>query len=65
VRNIFFALLFANLAYFGWSHLVAAPAPPPVNESIARLPRLKLANEVPAARPAANTADKTGTPKLP
>jgi len=65
VRNLFFALLFVNLAYFAWSHLVDAPRPPPVNESTARLPRLKLANEGPAPQPAANTADKTGTPKLP
>jgi hypothetical protein len=65
VRNVFFALLFVNLAYFAWSHLVDTPRPPPVNESIARLPRLKLANERPATQPAANTADKTRTPKLP
>ena len=62
MRNVFFALLFVNLLYFGWSHLVATPRPPPVNETIARLPRLKLASERPApqpAKPAANTAEKT------
>jgi len=52
VRNVFIALLFANLAYFAWSHLVDKPPPPPVNESIARLPRLKLASERPAPRAA-------------
>jgi hypothetical protein len=65
VRNVLFTLLFANLAYFAWSHLVDTPRPPPVNENIARLPRLKLANERPASQPPAKTADKTETPKLP
>jgi hypothetical protein len=68
VRNVLVTLLFANLVYFAWSHWVDKPPPPPVNESIARLPRLKLANERPApqpAKPPANTAEKTGTPKLP
>jgi hypothetical protein len=65
VRNVFLAVVFANLAYFAWSHWIDKPPPPPVNESIARLPRLKLAQERPAPRPAANTAAKTETPKLP
>jgi hypothetical protein len=58
-------VLLANLAYFAWAHWVDKPPPPPVNESIARLPRLKLANERPAPRPAPNTPEKTETPKLP
>jgi hypothetical protein len=54
----------ANLAYFAWSHWVDKPPPPPVNESIARLPRLKLASERPP--PAAENAPaKTEIPKLP
>jgi hypothetical protein len=65
VRNVFLALLLANLVYFAWSHWVDKPPPPPVNESIARLPRLKLADERPAPRPATNPAAKTETPKLP
>jgi len=65
VRNVLITLLFANLVYFAWSHWVDKPPPPPVNESMARLPRLKLANERPAPQPAANRADKTETPKLP
>lgn len=61
MRNVFFVLLFANLAYFAWAHWVDVPAPPPVNEAIAKLPRLKLAEEVPPAqRPQANAAEKTG-----
>ena len=65
MRNVLVTLLFANLVYFAWSHWVDTPQPPPVNESIARLPRLKLASERPPPQPAANTADKTEPPKLP
>jgi SPOR domain len=46
VRIVFLALLFANLAYFAWAHWVDAPQPPPVNEAIEKLPRLRLAEEV-------------------
>jgi SPOR domain len=46
VRIVFFALLLANLAYFAWAHWVDVPSPPPANE-ISKLPRLKLAEEVP------------------
>jgi SPOR domain len=49
VRNAFLALLLVNLAYFAWTHWVDVPPPPPVNETIAKLPRLKLAEEVPPA----------------
>jgi hypothetical protein len=60
VRFAFFALLFMNLAYFAWAHWIDAPRPAPVNESIAHLPRLKLAEEVPPAeRPQPHTAQKT------
>ena len=47
VRNAFFALLLVNLAYFAWAHWVDAPRPAPVNEAIAKLPKLKLAEEAP------------------
>ncbi len=47
MRNLFWALVFANLAYFAWAHWVDVPRPPPVNESITRLPLLKLASEQP------------------
>jgi hypothetical protein len=47
VRRIFFALIFVNLAYFAWAHWVDVPAPAPTNPAIAKLPRLKLAEEVP------------------
>lgn len=49
MRLVFFALLFINLAYFAWAHWIDAPRPTPVNEAIAHLPRLKMADEVPPA----------------
>jgi hypothetical protein len=59
VRTIFFALLLVNLAYFAWAHWIDVPAPAPVNE-VTKLPRLKLAEEVPPEqRNAPNTAEKT------
>jgi hypothetical protein len=60
VRTVFIALLFANLAYFAWAHWVDVPPPPPVNEAIAKLPRLKLAEELPPApQPPPTQAEKT------
>jgi hypothetical protein len=55
VRNAFIALLFANLVYFAWAHWVDAPKAPPVNEALAKLPRLRLLSELPPEqRPATN-----------
>ncbi len=55
MRNAFIALLFANLVYFAWAHWVDAPKAPPVNEALAKLPRLKLLSELPPEqRPATN-----------
>jgi|SRR5215831_12358965 len=51
MRNVFWALLFANLAFFAWARWVDVPRAPPVNESVARLPRLKLASEEPPPPP--------------
>ena len=60
MRNVFLALLFANLAYCGWSRWVAVPPPPPVNESITRLPRLKLQDEAtPRQKQAPSAATRT------
>jgi len=55
VRIAFFALLFANLAYFAWAHWVDAPSSPAPSE-ISKLPRLKLAEEVPPAQRAQTDA---------
>jgi len=56
VRNIFLALVALNLVYFAWAHWVDEPRPPPVNEAIAKLPRLKLLSELPPdQQPATNT----------
>jgi hypothetical protein len=57
VRYAFFALLFANLVYFGWAHWIDTPPPVAVNDATARLPQLKLAEELPPSeRPKANSA---------
>jgi hypothetical protein len=59
VRLVFFALLFINLAYFAWAHWIDTPRPSPVNEAIARLPRLKMADELPPAeRPQPHSTQK-------
>ncbi len=56
MRNAFIALLVVNLVYFAWAHWVDEPRPPPVNEALAKLPRLKLLAELPPEqRPATNT----------
>ena len=47
MRNAFLALLFLNFAYFAWAHWIDAPKPAPVNEAIAKLPALKMIDEVP------------------
>jgi SPOR domain len=70
VRVVFFLLLIANLAFFGWAELVDAPQPAPTNAAYAKLPRLKLVNELPAdvARPSSGNARKTAlqiTPEAP
>ena len=60
MRFVFFALLFVNLAYFAWAHWIDIPRPAPVNEAITRLPRLKMADELPPAeRPPPRSAQKT------
>ncbi len=60
MRHVLFALLFANLAYFAWSQLVDAPRPVPENAAFAKLPRLKMRNEVvqPTPGAAAGSAHK-------
>jgi hypothetical protein len=47
VRNLFIALLVVNLVYFVWAHWVDEPSMPPVNEALAKLPRLRLLSELP------------------
>jgi hypothetical protein len=62
VRKAFFALLFANLAYFAWAHWVDVPKPPPVNDAMEKLPRLKLVDELPPSqRPPANAVTQKTT----
>jgi hypothetical protein len=60
VRNVFFALLVANVVYFAWAHWIDTPRPAPVNEAIAHLPQLKLVDEQPTDQKApSGKAQKT------
>ena len=61
MRAVFFLLLIANLAFLAWSEWIDAPQPAPTNPAYARLPRLKLVNELPAdeSRPSSRNARKT------
>jgi len=62
VRVAFFALLFANLAYFAWAHWIDAPPRAPVNDAAAHLPQLKMADELPGPeRPAPQASQKTAS----
>ena len=67
MRNLFFALLAANLAYLAWAHWIDVPKPPPVNEATAKLPRLKLAEQLPPAQrpPAGATATQKAAMNVP
>lgn len=57
MRTLFFVLLLCNLGYFAWAFWVDVPVAPPVNEALAKLPALKLADEVPLSqRPLAQAA---------
>lgn len=60
MRNVFFALLLANLVYYAWAHWIDAPKPAPANTALAKLPTLKLVDEVPPAqRPQPSTSKVT------
>jgi hypothetical protein len=59
VRNIFLGLLFVNLAYFCWAGWIDAPKPTPVNQAVARLPRLKLVSEQPPSRAPVDESRRT------
>jgi len=58
VRIACLALLFANLVYFAWAHWVDVPPPPPVNLQIARLPQLKLVEQLPPSQRPQADAEK-------
>jgi hypothetical protein len=56
VRHALFALLFANLVYFGWAHWVGAPRPVGENAAFAKLPKLKMRSEMVEPAPGAAPA---------
>jgi len=59
MRIVFVALLFANLAYFAWARWVDVPQAFSQNEELARLPKLKLVEELPPSeRPQAKPLEK-------
>jgi hypothetical protein len=49
MRKAFFALVVANILYFAWAQWIDVTPSPPVNESLAKLPRLKLLEGFPQA----------------
>ena len=57
MRTVFLALVFANIVYFAWAHWIDV-SPPAVNESSAKLPPLKLVDELPPAEREAARAKK-------
>jgi len=59
VRNLFLALLSANLLFLAWAHWVDTPPEPTRQDSVARLPRLLLVTEAPPApKPTSDSAQK-------
>ncbi len=60
MRAGFFILLFANLAFLGWAHWVDSGRQAPTADATARLPRLKLVNEVAPALAPGGTAGVAG-----
>ncbi len=56
LRAALLLLLFANLAFFGWAHLVDVTPEPPPDDSIAHLPKLELLSEVKKPSTAASHA---------
>lgn len=50
MRHAFFALLLINVVYFAWAHWIDVPQAAPVNAALAKLPTLKLLEEVPPAQ---------------
>src|SRR5579862_3537911 len=62
VRNAFFALLLVNIVYFAWAHWIDVPQPVPVNPALAKLPTLKLVEEVPPSQRPQPTTSKVTQP---
>jgi putative lipoic acid-binding regulatory protein len=59
VRNLFLALLAANLLFLAWARWVDTPPEPTRQDAVARLPRLLLVTEAPPApKPSSDSAQK-------
>jgi hypothetical protein len=61
VRAAFFLLLFVNLAFLAWAEWIDAPQPVPVNAEYAKLPQLKLIDEVAHGRRPSSAAQRKTT----
>lgn len=61
MRAVFFLLLFANLVFVAWAEWIDVPPAAPANDSYAKLPRLKLVDEMPRGQktPPPGNARKT------
>jgi hypothetical protein len=59
VRLAFALLLFANIAWYGWTHWVAAPDEPVATAASSQGQRLLLAREASPVKPAARAAGRT------
>ncbi|HET9388151.1 MAG TPA: SPOR domain-containing protein [Steroidobacteraceae bacterium] len=59
MRNLFLALLAANLLFLAWARWVDTPPEPTRQDAVARLPRLLLVTEAPPApKPTSDSAQK-------
>lgn len=59
MRNLFLALLSANLLFLAWARWVDTPPEPTRQDAVARLPRLLLVTEAPPApKPTSDSAQK-------
>ena len=66
MRAAFFLLLFVNLAFLAWAEWIDAPQSVPVNAEYAKLPRLKLIDEIPhGRRPSSAAPRKTAFEDVP
>ena len=61
MRAAFFLLLFVNLAFLAWAEWIDAPQPVPVNAEYAKLPQLKLIDEVAHGRRPSSAAQRKTT----
>lgn len=62
VRNAFLALILVNIVYFAWAQWIDVPKAAPVNAALAKLPTLKLVEEVPPSQRPQPATSKVALP---